>query len=77
MNYQLKIGSESRCFKEISRFIIRKRLTPQDNALLVRFYFDINTQLPLTRMETQQQYSLSHEIPHEPVDPYDYGDFRF
>ena len=70
MNYQLKIGSESRCFKEINGFIIDKHSTSQGDTFLVRFYFDINTQPPLTRMETQQQYSLSHEIRHEPVDPF-------
>ena len=70
MNYQLKIGSKSTCFKEINGFIIDKHLTAQDDTLLVRFYFDIYTQLPLTSVETQQQYSLSHEIRHEPVDPF-------
>ena len=70
MNYQLKIGSKSTYFKQIYHSIIEEYLTPQDDTLLVRFYFDIYTQPPLTRMETQLQYSLSHEIRHEPVDPF-------
>ena len=71
MNYQLKIGSKSTYFKQIYHSIIEEYLTPQDDTLLVRFYFDIYTQPLLTRMETQQQYSLSHEIRHEPVDPFE------
>ena len=70
MNYQLKIGSESTCFMKIDHFLYQKHSTSQDNTLLVRFYFDINTQPPLTSMETLQQYSLSHKIRHEPVDPF-------
>ena len=78
MNYQLKIGSESSRFMEIDFYFIS---TPQDNTLLVRFYFDINTQPPLTSMETQQQYFQSYEIRNEPVDPFEecfkYYDFDF
>ena len=76
MNYQLKIGSESRCFKKIDYYL---HSTPQDDTFLVRFYFDINTQPPLT--ETQQQYFQSYEIRNEPVDPFEecfkYYDFDF
>ena len=67
MNYQLKIGSESRCFKQIHYSLYS---TSQDDTLLVRFYFDTNTQPLLTSMEARQQYSLSHKIRHEPVDPF-------
>ena len=70
MDYQLKIGFQSTYFIKIDHFLNHEYSTSQGDTFLVRFYFDINTQLPLTSVEIQQQYSLSHEIRHEPVDPF-------